>query len=347
MRNFYSYLFFVGSLSLFSVPTVTAQCAFTPTITPNPFIFYCADQTDTLYTEVYDAYQWYDNGAAIPGANQQFLVVDQMNYSGHYISMAATLGGCTELADSVLLDQWVTLPPFIITHTTPLYIQGLGEAWYCHEDTVILQAVGPFGNIIWLRYGMVLAGETDDTLRITNNGNYTAYGSYGYCPGDSIYVGVDVPIRFRNAFVPVIQYQAPNLVTHDGETWQWYLNGNPLVGATDSILNNPGAGTYYVEATDSFGCEGNSTPYVLEPSAVENPMGMGYINIFPNPSAGLIRIDAWAEVDEIIITDLSGKMIYIQKNTNMVDLTQAANGIYMVTVLVKGERSTKRFVIQH
>jgi hypothetical protein len=296
---------------------------------------------------VYDAYQWYDNGVAISGANQQFLVVDQMNYSGHYITVAATLGGCTETADSVLLDQWVSLPPFIITHTTPLYIQGLGEAWYCHEDSALLQAVGPFGNIIWLRYGMVIPGATDDSLWVTVNGNYTAYGSNGYCPSDSIYVGVEVPMRFRNAFVPVIQYQAPHLYTQDGETWQWLLNGTPVIGANDSVLTNPVAGTYNVYATDSFGCEGISAPFIVEPTSVENPTTLQGIKIFPNPSTGIFTIQAAKPVEEWMITDLSGKIILAHKNTNQADLTQAASGIYMMTVWVDGTRFTKRLVLQH
>lgn len=339
------YMMYLG-LAWMGLQSATAQCSFTPTISPSSVMFYCDGETDTLYTQTYDAYQWYKNGVAIPGATQNSLVIDQYNYAGTYISVEATLSGCTEHSDSILADQWMYLPPFIITHTPPLYIQGFGESYYCFGDTVLLEASGPFGSLIWTRNGNVIPGATNSLLNVTLSGDYTAYGPLGFCPDDTIYVGVEVPIRFRPAFVPVIQTNASGLYTTDGESWQWYLNGNALSGATDSVLISPAPGTYVLHATDTLGCEGQSTPYIVEPNSVENP-GEPQVRLYPNPVSQTLFIQSSTAAEEILLTDLAGRVILSRKNAQEVDLSTLTNGVYMVSLRFEKLQLTRRIVVQH
>src|SRR5688500_19857611 len=81
-----------------SVGTLKAQCSFTPTVTPNNLIL-CPNATDTLWTQPYDSYQWFKGGVPIPGATQQYYVVNYFADAGDYFKVSATVGTCTELAD--------------------------------------------------------------------------------------------------------------------------------------------------------------------------------------------------------------------------------------------------------
>src|SRR6188508_2656000 len=89
--------------------TLLAQCPFDPTVTPSNLIL-CPGSTDTLWTQPYEAYQWYQNNTLVPGATNQFYVVN----SSDYYSVAATQYGCTEQSPQVLVDGWFFLLPYVI-----------------------------------------------------------------------------------------------------------------------------------------------------------------------------------------------------------------------------------------
>ena len=60
---------------------IKAQCPFTPTISPSTLIL-CPNESGTLATQVYDAYQWYKDGSPIAGATEQTLAVEQWADAG-------------------------------------------------------------------------------------------------------------------------------------------------------------------------------------------------------------------------------------------------------------------------
>ena len=62
-------------------------------------------------------------------------------------------------------------------------------------------------------------------------------------------------------------------------------------------------------------------------------------NIYPNPSAGVFTIKG-ADNATIMVTDIYGKVIKTVSNTNQVDLSNQANGIYMVTISQEGFKPT-------
>src|SRR5687768_10000242 len=107
-RNIYTTLLF----SLIFV-SVKGQCPFDPLVTPSNLIL-CPNESDTLWTQVYDSYQWYKDGNPIPGATNQYYVVNQFADAGSYFSVSATDSSCTEMSPQVLVDGWAFLPPFVM-----------------------------------------------------------------------------------------------------------------------------------------------------------------------------------------------------------------------------------------
>lgn len=338
-------LYALGLAVVCSVSSLQAQCSFTPTIAPTTMIL-CPNESDTLYTQVYDAYQWYRNGVAIPGATQQFLVVDEFTYSGTMVSVDATLSGCTERSDSVLVDSWAFPFPYVIHHGTPADVGDNGESYFCHGDTAWLELGLPYTESIqWTRGGVPIPGANNTILEITQNGGYSVSAAPMVCPNYVLNLGVTVYMYFLPPFTPTIQYAAPNLYTTDGVSWQWYLNGNAIPGATDSILANPVPGTYTVYAADTLGCEGQSTPFELETNSVNNPEDM-VLHIYPNPTAELLYIQGASTIREITFTDLAGRTMLSLSNTTVADVRSLAGGIYLVTVQLPDRTITQRIVVQ-
>lgn len=87
--TFFSFVFFLvaGSLS--------GQCPFTPTIEPDGLVL-CYYEQDTLWTQEYDAYQWFRDGAPIPGANDPVYVPVE---SGSYTVEVEDENQCNGISD--------------------------------------------------------------------------------------------------------------------------------------------------------------------------------------------------------------------------------------------------------
>src|SRR5689334_22821490 len=121
--------------------SVKGACPFDPTVTPNNLIL-CPNESDTLWTQVYDSYQWYKDSVLIPGATNQYYVVTS-NDAGSLFSVAATDSNCTEMSPQVLVDGWAFLPPFVMQEGD----QGWFDAQYihlCSGDTLILILMPPY-----------------------------------------------------------------------------------------------------------------------------------------------------------------------------------------------------------
>jgi PKD repeat protein len=108
----------------------------------------------------------------------------------------------------------------------------------------------------------------------------------------------------------------PNVVS-----WQWYMNGNPIPGATSSNFIAQQSGTYWAELTDIFGCSGESDPLSLN-------LFTGYGNILGQ---------VWSDVNnngsiDAADTLLSGITVVVYQNGSLFDAaTSGANGDFAIT----------------
>lgn len=104
-------------------------------------------------------------------------------------------------------------------------------------------------------------GSTDSTITVSSAGNYSVvFEDTAGCLGN-----LQASVASLPNPTPTVSYVAGSLTTGAYSTYQWYLNGSPLVGANSSTYN-PGTtyGTYTVEVTNSSGCTG-SEDYCFSP----------------------------------------------------------------------------------
>jgi len=133
------------------------------------------------------------------------------------------------------------------------------------------------------------------------------------------------------------------LISSHGSSYQWYLNGIAITGATDSFYVEHQSGTYSVQISDnSGGCRALSTGVAV--GVIELSDGEG-ITIFPNPFSDELTVTASppaplqrrGEELEIIIYDIASRKILRQKFTSSLSINtrSIAQGVYLYEVKSK------------
>ena len=182
----------IDTMYKMTVQKTVTFCSHTPSIIPLQGQL-CPGTTDTLWTQQYDAYQWYDEYYdPIPGATDQYLSVS----SGGRFYVAATLNGCTEYSIPETVPSAGSFSPWFIM---PLG-DWVGTDTACIGDTVLLEVkfnkppLAPDSLIDWTFNGQPVSGYHNDTLLITQQGKYEATVRHSLCP--NLYKTNEITISF-------------------------------------------------------------------------------------------------------------------------------------------------------
>lgn len=116
-----------------------------------------------------------------------------------------------------------------------------------------------------------------------------------------------------------------------GVSYQWYLDGNSISGANSSVYTPSATGNYTVEVFFTEGCSTLSDPYIFTPSTSGIPEEQSKVNLFPNPTNGIVQIESENPVNTAVY-NLTGELILSVSGTNMIDLTNQPAGIYFLTI---------------
>jgi len=152
---------------------------------------------------------------------------------------------------------------------------------------------------------------------------------------------------------PIISIVGDTLFSSHGNSYQWYLNGNPITGATDSFYVWHQVGTYSVQMTDSADCSSLSGGIMV---TVQEISGGGRIEVYPNPANNTFTIYDLRFISgaTIEIYNVFGEKVYIQnfktqntKSEIRIDVSGLSNGVYFLK-MDTGERIVnKKFVVLH
>lgn len=114
---------------------------------------------------------------------------------------------------------------------------------------------------------------------------------------------------------PSIQQQGESLYTLSSGIHTWYLNGNPITGATDSVYLATQSGSYTVKVSNESGCTSAlSDEFSLVITHLQ-AVQMQEINIYPNPTSNnlYLTLDQALSTELLVhLLDIQGKVVHQQ-----------------------------------
>jgi hypothetical protein len=209
---------------------------------------------------------------------------------------------------------------------------------FCPADSARISAPSGYAAYLWN------TGATDSVIHPHNAGNYyVTVTDNGNCTAESNHLAVSVfPVP------PVsVSKSGDTLSAFNANSYQWYLNGNQISGATNSIYIATQAGNYTVQITDSNGCTALSNPLVV--SGINDFAADVTIDVYPNPTSTegwQLMVGAGLLGKELELTDASGRVIYQSRITNLkthIDL-QISAGIYLLKVTAGNKSYLRKLV---
>ena len=228
----------------------------TPTITPGGPTTFCAGGNVTLTSSSASGNQWFLNGNSISGATNQTY---NATTSGSY-TVVVTASGCSSAASGPIVVTVNPIPP------TPTITPG-GPTTFCAGGSVTLTSSSASGNQ-WYLNGNSIGGATNQTYNATASDSYTVRVTDGNGCSSAASASTTVTVNPIPP-TPTITPGGPTAFCTGGSVTltsssasgnQWYLNGNPIGGATNQTYNATAAGNYTVVVTTNSCSSAPSAP---------------------------------------------------------------------------------------
>lgn len=158
--------------------------------------------------------------------------------------------------------------------------------------------------------------------------------------------GLSQAFRYSKCYIegtladkPVISKVGELLMSNDASTYQWYLNGLKINGATEREYTPTQSGKYQVIITNSGGCESEISDvfkYIKTTAQVDDIDIENDFKVYPNPTHG--KIFLWLskslnENDGIRITNIVGLVVCQISGmpiNNEIDVSHLFSGIYFI-----------------
>lgn len=146
---------------------------------------------------------------------------------------------------------------------------------------------------------------------------------------------------------PVITDYGYYLSSTSATTYQWYLNGSIISGATSQDYTPTASGDYTVVIGDINGCTATSAAVTFVYTGIEQNNNEP-ISIMPNPTNGVLNLTG-SIISEgnytVEIFNTFGMKIMQVENQSILDLSFVSNGIYYLIVRSSDSRTETHKVV--
>jgi hypothetical protein len=243
-----------------------------------------------------------------------------------------------------------TILPFpAVVSVDTVYVYGYPDQPVINYDEVEnLMSVDDEGYVYqWYLNGLAIPGASGTSIEPQVSGNYTvAAFNMGGCSATSAPVlGV-----VCTDYVPGIYTTPTEIVLSNplsGASYQWHLNGNPIVGSNGLTTPITGVGSYTIMVVDQYGCEYPS-------SAISFAVGIEQQHlptwsVYPNPADNKVNVQVnnGYEVRKLVVSDMTGRVIQtiaVSKQLYTLDIQDWPSGVYFIQIVGDNSTFTKRMV---
>lgn len=265
------------------------------------------------------------------------------------------------------------------------YYVDITDAGGCHFTLPVIIGQKSAPNVHLASETTSCNGEQDGSIKVVINGGtapYTYDWSNGsttknvnnLAPGNYTLTLTDdggcitthsIDVQEPNVLGATASQVSPNNGTYNGVattdvtggthpyTYKW--NTSPF--QYNQSATGLGDGTYEVTITDYRGCKTTASVSVDANVGIEDleAAGINSLEVFPNPSNGIFTLDMeLAKLDDIqiAVTDIAGKIVFADtqsktlRYTQEVDLSEIANGVYVLQIRTSTGVGYKRIVLE-
>ena len=220
-----------------------------------------------------------------------------------------------------------------VNDSTTLSVSGATTYSWSTSATTASITVHPTASVTYSVTGNIVGCTNTQTVNVSVSPNFTLTLNSHH---DTICVG-----------------NAANLIANGGTTYAW----TPLTGLSAStgsaVAASPTVTTNYTVTATSGACK-NATTLTVTVNAcvgIAEVSNLSSIQIFPNPSTGLITVQL-SQINDgtsLHITDMLGKEVYttvLNNDRSSMDISTLQKGMYVLTITSGQAKHMQKLIIQ-
>lgn len=133
--------------------------------------------------------------------------------------------------------------------------------------------------------------------------------------------------------------------TTNNAQYQWIRceNNQAIVGATGQLYTASSNGQYAVVVSQN-NCSDTSACVTVSTVGLDE-FNLENVILYPNPTRGLIHVSTdKSSIEFLTVTNILGEVLICAKQTNVLDLSHLATGLYTLTLVVDEQKKVLRFI---
>jgi len=287
-------------------------------------------------------YQWYVNNLPVPSATGSTFTTSTLQnndaVSAVYTATDVCVTNATDTSNSIVMGIAPVDTPMVSVMITQGSNPGCLDSMVEFTATVTHHGTNPTAE--WYVNGVLTGTGLVFSTNSLLNGDvvtFTSTATDGSCYTQNIVNINNTMALYSTPPPPVISLIGNMLVANATGNVQWYGPHGLIDGATSPTYHPDTTGAYYAKANNN-GCYSPASNELVVSLLGVNDYDLSQLNIYPNPTKGLITLDwgATAATVKISVFNITGQGLLYEEvnnqNKKILDLTHLLNGMYYVVI---------------
>jgi uncharacterized repeat protein (TIGR01451 family) len=269
------------------------------------------------------------------------VTTDHLDYTIHFQNSGADTAHTVTIRDQLPAElDASTLQLLAASHTlTDLRIEPGNEIVFTFQGIDLPSSnVDPLNSRGQVHFRLALLPGLADGTAISN--------------GAFVHFDLNAPLPTNSTLTTLVDcsgatagitWAAPDMLQASiGDSYQWFLNGNPLAGEDQVSILTLAMGSYTVQVTDSLGCIAVSPPYQVIATSMPESF-TAYFAVVPNPAREVFRLvgtSMFPASARIELLDIHGRIIRAWHGNNGKEIQfergDLPSGAYLLRVVQSG-----------